>query len=130
MPMNMKILKQLAIILTVCLAAECIVSLLPFAFPGSVAAILILAALLGFKILKERQIQETGDFLLSNMAIVFVPVSIGIVEDIGLLKGQIAGFLIVTGISLILTFLGTYITVRAVQKCMDRLSGRGGASGV
>lgn len=124
--MNMKILKQLTLILAICLAAEALVAFLPFAFPSSVAAILILAILLGTKLLKEQQIQETADFMLKNMALVFVPLAVGMVEDLELLKGQAAGFLIVVGISLILTFLGTYGTVRLVQKCMSRLMKKGG----
>ncbi|MFR9063370.1 MAG: CidA/LrgA family protein [[Clostridium] scindens] len=88
-------------------------------------AILILALLLFTKILK-KSIRETGDFLLSNMALVFVPISIGMVEDVGLLKGQLAGFLIVVCISLVMTFLGTYASVRIVQICMKRLAGKGG----
>ena len=123
--MNMKILKQLTLILAICLAAEALVAFLPFAFPSSVAAILILAILLGAKLLKEQQIQETADFMLKNMALVFVPLAVGMVEDLELLKGQAAGFLIVVGISLILTFLGTYGTVRLVQKCMSRLMKKG-----
>lgn len=124
--MNMKILKQLTLILAICLAAEALVAFLPFAFPSSVAAILILAILLGAKLLKEQQIQETADFMLKNMALVFVPLAVGMVEDLELLKGQAAGFLIVVGISLILTFLGTYGTVRLVQKCISRLMKKGG----
>ena len=124
--MSAKILKQLGIILAICLAAEFIVSLLPIAFPSSVMAILVLALLLFTKILKEEHIRESGDFLLSNMALVFVPLAVGMVEDLELLKGQAAGFLIVVGISLILTFLGTYGTVRLVQKCMSRLMKKGG----
>ena len=118
--MHRKILKQLSIILCLCLIAEFIVSLLPITFPSSVMAILILALLLGTKTLKEEQIQETGDFLLSNMALVFVPLSIGMIEDLELLKGQIVGFVVVVMISLVLTFLGTYASVRAVQICMKK----------
>lgn len=118
--MHLKILKQLGIILALCLAAELIVSWLPIAFPSSVMAILILAALLGFRVLKEKQIQETADFLLSNMALVFVPLTVGMIEDLEVLKGYVAGFLIVVCISLILTFLGTYAAVRVVQKLMTK----------
>ena len=50
--MHRKILKQLSIILCLCLIAEFIVSLLPITFPSSVMAILILALLLGTKTLK------------------------------------------------------------------------------
>ena len=123
---SMKILRQLCIILGVCLVAEWIVSCLPFEFPSSVTAILLLAALLALKVLKEGQIRETADFMLSNMALVFVPLTVGMVEDLGVLKGQAAGFLTVVGISLVITFLGTYVSVRLVQLCMRKLSGRGG----
>ena len=123
--MHRKILKQLSIILCLCLIAEFIVSLLPITFPSSVMAILILALLLGTKTLKEEQIQETGDFLLSNMALVFVPLSIGMIEDLELLKGQIVGFGVVVMISLVLTFLGTYASVRAVQICMKKIGEKG-----
>ena len=122
--MSMKILKQLVVILALCLLAEWLVSLLPIAFPSSVMAILILALLLVTGILKEEQIQETADFMLSNMALVFIPISIGMIEELELLKGQVAGFLVVVIISLLLTFLGTYAVVFAVQKCMRAMAGR------
>ena len=126
--MSKKILKQLGIILALCLVAEVIASLLPVTIPSSVIAILILALLLTFKVLKEEQIKETADFMLDNMALVFVPISVGMIEDLELLKGQVFGFLVVVCISLVLTFLGTYASVRIVQKCMKRALEKGGKS--
>ncbi|MCI6060314.1 MAG: CidA/LrgA family protein [Dorea sp.] len=126
--MSKKILKQLGIILALCLVAEVIASLLPVTIPSSVIAILILALLLTFKVLKEEQIKETADFMLDNMALVFVPISVGMIEDLELLKGQVVGFLVVVCISLVLTFLGTYASVRIVQKCMKRALEKGGKS--
>ena len=126
--MSKKILKQLGIILALCLVAEVIASLLPVTIPSSVIAILILAQLLTFKVLKEEQIKETADFMLDNMALVFVPISVGMIEDLELLKGQVVGFLVVVCISLVLTFLGTYASVRIVQKCMKRALEKGGKS--
>ena len=126
--MHRKILLQLSIVLAICIVSEGIVSVLPFAFPSSVTAILILAFLLGMKILKEEQIQETADFMLSCMALVFVPLTVGVIEDLELLKGQVVGFLVVVCISLVLTFLGTYASVRIVQKCMKRALEKGGKS--
>ena len=124
--MSKKILKQLGIILALCLVSEVITSLLPVTVPSSVIAILILALLLTIRFLKEEQIKETADFMLDNMALVFVPISVGMVEDLELLKGQILGFLIVVCISLILTFLGTYASVRVIQICMKKMAERGG----
>ena len=44
----------------------------------------------------------------------------GLCSDI--LKGQVAGFLIVVFVSLIITFLGTYASVRLIQKLTGRKS--------
>lgn len=118
--MYLKVLKQLGIILALCLVAEAIVSLLPFAFPSSVMAILILTVLLCTGILKEEMIKETADFMLASMALVFVPLAVGIAEDIEILKGHIIGFSLVLFLSLVITFVGTYASVRLVQICMLR----------
>lgn len=123
--MYLKILKQLGLILILCLAAEVIVSLLPFTFPSSVMAILILALLLGTGIIKESMIQETADFMLASMALVFVPLAVGMVEDLEILREQAIGFIIVLLISLIITFIGTYFSVRLVQILVGRWKGRG-----
>ena len=47
------------------------------------------------------------------------------IEDLELLKGQIVGFVVVVMISLVLTFLGTYASVRAVQICMKKIGEKG-----
>lgn len=115
-----KILYQLGIIIFLCLTSEAIVSFLPFSFPGSVAAILIFTALLGMKVIREEQIQETADFMLANMALVFVPLNVGAIEELEILKGRVAVFFFVVIVSLLLTFTGTYATVRMVQIFSDR----------
>lgn len=119
----MKILKQITIILLLCLVSEGISILLPFAFPGSVIAIIITAILLLTKIIKEKEIKEASDFLLANMAIVFLPISVEIVEELGVLKGHMAGILIVAFISLFCTFFASYFTVVLVEKLMNKLRG-------
>lgn len=117
--MSKIILKQLGIILVICLIAEAVTSILPVTIPSSVIAILILALLLAIHVLKEEHIRETADFMLDNMALVFVPITVGMFEELKLLKGQVAGFLVVVCISLVLTFLGTYASVRIVQKLLN-----------
>lgn len=123
--MYLKILKQLGLILILCLAAEMIVSVLPFTFPSSVMAILILTLLLGTGIIKESMIQETADFMLASMALVFVPLAVGMVEDLEILREQAMGFIIVLLLSLIITFIGTYCSVRLVQILVCKWKGKG-----
>ncbi|MCP1109420.1 holin-like protein [Lachnospiraceae bacterium PM6-15] len=120
----MKVLKQIGIIFLVCLLSEGIKMLLPFSFPSSVIAILLLTAFLGLRIIKEKQIKETGDFLLENMGIVFVPLNVTIVEQLKLLEGQLVQFFIVAIASLFLSFFVTYFTVRFVQILMGKMDAR------
>ena len=124
--MYLKVLKQLGIILALCLMAEAAVSLLPFAFPSSVMAILLLAVLLCSGILKEEMIKETADFMLASMALVFVPLAVGIAEDLETLKEHIFGFVLALFLSLIITFVGTYASVRLVQICIIKRKEKGG----
>lgn len=116
----MKILKQLAIIMMICLLAQGISILLPFAFPNSVIAILLVGGLLLGGVLKEKQIKETADFLMPNMAVVFVPLSVQMLQDFKVIRSNLAAFLIVVVISLIITFLGTYYAVVLIQKLLKR----------
>ena len=71
----MKILYQIAIIFSLCLLGEIISALLPFTFPSSVTAMLLLTAALFTGWLKIDHIREKSDFLLSNMAFFFIPVT-------------------------------------------------------
>ena len=76
----MEIIKQLLLILGACFAGEIIAALLPIAFPSSVIAMILLFVLLLSGVLKERNINKVGDFLLQNMSIFFLPSAIGILE--------------------------------------------------
>lgn len=119
----MKILKQICIILGICLVAEGISMVISIPIPASVIAIVILALLLSFKVLREKQIRETSDFFLSNMAIVFLPVSVATIDELGILKGNLIAFLTICLISLICTFFGAYFTVCIVEKLISKKGG-------
>lgn len=64
----MKILEQIAAIFAIYLISLGIVEVLPFTIPVSITSMIVLFILLFFKLIKEKQIQETADFLLKNMA--------------------------------------------------------------
>ncbi|MGO5052720.1 CidA/LrgA family protein [Lachnospiraceae bacterium LCP25S3_G4] len=117
----MKVLKQLGIILGICLLGEVTIRLLPFSFPSSVISLIILAVLLAVKVLKEEQIKETADFLAGAMAMFFIPPSIGIFEELELLKGQLLAVCIVVLISLLFTFLSASFSAILIQKIQRRI---------
>ena len=115
----MKYLKQFAILILICLLGELIVSYLPFGFPGNVMAMIILAGLLGCKIIKEEDIKEISDFLLEIIGLFIVPISVGVIAHFDII--QTVGFqlLLISLITLVLTFTSCAFTIRLMMKLMN-----------
>lgn len=110
----MKILKQLAIILTIYIVSETLVKHIPFGLPASVLGLVSLLALLKFRLIKESDISECAEFITKNMAMFFIPVCLKIFEDFILFKDHLIPILIIVLVTLIITFISsTYITIAA-----------------
>ena len=121
----MKYLKQFAIIVKICLMGELIVSFLPFAFPGNVMAMILLAGLLVCRVVKEEFIKETSDFLLEVIGLFIVPVSVGMIAHLELIRQVWLQLLLISFITLVLTFASCAFTIRLTIKIIKRKK-RGG----
>lgn len=116
----MRILRQVGLIILICLICEGISSVLPFPFPGSVLAMLVMLLLFCTKILKPEQIKETSDFLLGHMMLVFLPSFVSIVNYFDVLKVIWVKFAIIIIVSTIVTFLVAGTVVTLVTNLQDR----------
>lgn len=116
----MNILKQLFFIFLLCLCGEVISSLLPFAFPASVISLLLLFLLLLFKIMKPEQIADASDYLLSIMAMLFIPAGVAVMEKYELIKNSLVPLIIIILITTVLTFVITGYTVLFLIKFMKK----------
>ncbi len=115
----MAILTQIGVVLGVCLAGELVAQILPFPFPSSVIAMVLLFVLLCAKVIKPHHIRQKGDFLLKNMAFFFIPAGVGILEHFDQLKENLLPFLAVCVLTTFITFFVSAMTVRlmmALQK--------------
>lgn len=104
----LKILKEIAILFSVCFMGLAVSAALPFPIPASIVSMVFLFCLLATKVIKEKQIQKVSDFFLNNMTLFFIPVSVGIIKNIPLLKGSMVPLLAVCIISTIATFSAAY----------------------
>jgi holin-like protein len=77
--------------------------------------VLLLSALLSGK-LKLESIEEFGDFLLSHLAIFFIPASVGLMAVFGLLKGTWYILLFISVISTLIIMITTAYTVKFLRR--------------
>ena len=120
----MKILLQIGIVFLICLVGEWISAVLPFAFPGSVIAMILLFLLLLFKVLKVEHIEEKASVALNNMAFFFIPAGVGVMEYFDILGAYLVPFLVICVVSTILTFAVTAWTVTGVMRLQEYIAKR------
>lgn len=101
----MKILTQLLIIFSYSILGDFIAPILPLPIPGSIVGLILLFLSLKFQVLKLDQIELSGNYLKNNMGILFVPLSVGIMNYFDLLSQYWFVILLITIISTILTYL-------------------------
>lgn len=117
----MPILAQICVIFAVCLVSEGISAILPFTFPASVLAMVLLLLLLASKLLKPQHLKETSGFFMDHMAMFFIPVCVSVLRYADVL---LANFWAVVLISLLTTPLVFFVTGHVVQLTMKLLKRR------
>lgn len=116
----MNIIIQLTILFSISFISEVISSLIPFTFPSSVLAMIILFILLVTKLLKLNQIETVATFLQKNMAMFFLPPVLALTEEYVYIKDIIFPILTISFISFFITFFMTYSSVIIVTKIQER----------
>ena len=89
-------------------------------FPAAVAALLIMLGLFISGVLKPQSVQDVAEYLLANMAFLFVPSGVAILDEYASIQGSVVQLLIIMVVSLIITFTVTAYTVTGVIKLMER----------
>ena len=120
----MKFLSQIAIMLFICLMGDVLSLLLPFAFPGNVLALIILFLCLFCRIVKTSQIKDLAVFLLENLSLLFIPVTVSIIKYLDILTSIIIPFLLICFITTIITFLCTAYSVNIITFLFKKREGK------
>lgn len=107
---------ELAIIFAVCLLGDFIVSLLPFEFSASVLSMIILLVLLVVKALKYESIKSTADFLTSNMAVLFIPYGVKILQYLDVIRENLLLFMLIVLVTTPVVYGVTALTAQLVIK--------------
>ena len=90
----MKYLNQAMILAAVTLAAELIKLLLPLPVPASIYGLIMLFLLLKTGVLKLRQVEDVGNFLLEWMPLLLVPASTSFLTVLDTIQGMLLPVLV------------------------------------
>lgn len=115
----MKILFQLAVVFFLCLVGQAVAGVLPIAIPASIISLVLLLLLLLLRVIKPGQIKEVSEFLLANMAFLFIPSGVAVIEQYPALRGHILVLLLVCILTTLLTFLAAAYTVAGVIRLQE-----------
>ena len=116
----MKYLRQLCIIMLVSFAGEAVRAILPFPIPASIYGLVIMLPLLMTKLLPLSAVEETADFLVGIMPVMFIPAAVGLMGAWGELRPVL---LPVAAILVITTVLVMAVTGRITQLLMKMRKG-------
>ena len=121
--MNRKIFLQLGIIFALYWVSQLIEAVLPFSFPASVIALMLLLALLVLRVVKPEHIRQSADFLQSGIAFFLIPVMVGLMHYVVLIMENAAAFFVICLVSTVLTFGAVAWTVQLTCRLMERREG-------
>lgn len=113
----MKHIKQLTIILAVSLIAELMEYLIPLPVAASVYGLVLMLIGLMTHIIPLEKVEGVADFLVENMAIVFIPPTVGIMASVEELRQMLIPLIV---ISLVSTVLVMGVTGRVTQFIIRR----------
>lgn len=103
----MKYIKQIWIILGVCFIAELLEYLIPLPVAASIYGLLLMLAALMTKVIKLKDVENVSDFLTENMAIMFIPATVGIMASVEEMKKMLIPLIVILVLS---TFLVMSVT--------------------
>lgn len=124
----MKYIKQICIILGVCLIAEVMEYLIPLPVAASIYGLLLMLLALITKVIKLKDVENVSDFLTGNMAILFIPATVGIMASVEEIKKMLIPLCVISVVSTLLVMSVTgWVTQWIIRKQKDEKKAKGGA---
>ena len=109
-----KYIKQICIILTICLIAEVMEYLIPLPIAASIYGLVLMLVALMTKIIPLKEVEGVADFLTENMAIVFIPPTVGIMASVEEMKQMLIPLIVISIVSTLLIMAVTGLVTQAI----------------
>lgn len=124
--MNMKFIKQLAIILCISFIAELMEYLIPIPVAASIYGLILMLLGLVTKVIPLEKVEGAADFLVGVMPIMFIPPTVGIMTSVDALQEMLVPLCVISVVSTILIMT---VTGRVSQSILRRSKAKQKAEG-
>ena len=105
------------------LVGEAIVTVTGLPIPGAVIGLILLYVILSVRGEASAEVTRTAGFLLDNLALLFVPAGVGVVQKLDLLAEHGAAIAAILAISVMVTLLVTVATFLLASRLVARWRG-------
>lgn len=112
----MKMLRQMAILLSMIFIGDILNKVLKIPVPGNILGMILLILALQTGIIKLNQIEEVCNFLLDHLSFFFVPAGVGLLSVTGVLKNSWYLLLFICIITTILVIVVTSLVVQFLRR--------------
>lgn len=102
-----RIVLQIALLYLFYLAGSWIQVSFDLFIPGSIIGMLLLLGMLGLRAVKTEWVERGGGLLVRNLPLLFLPVTIGIIQYFDLFAGKGLLLLVIVFVSTVLVMLGS-----------------------
>lgn len=120
MKKSLHITLELAIIFFICFLGEALVKILPFNFSASVLSMLILLVLLVIRAVKLDNINASAQFFTSNMAVLFIPYGVKVLQYVDVIKENVLLFVLIVLVTTPVVYGVTALTAQLVMKLQGK----------
>ncbi|WP_300366601.1 CidA/LrgA family protein [Brachyspira sp.] len=117
----MKLIKQFSIIFLIYSISDIFSKVLKLPIPGNVLGMMLMFILLLFGIIKESHINEASNILISNMALLFIPGTLAIIDEYKYVKDEIIPFVIICLFMGIIIMITTGILAQFFEKLFSKM---------
>lgn len=109
-----------ALLLIIQFLSNCLVKFLHISFPAPLLGMIILTILLYLKVIPEKLVKDICELLLKHMSLFFIPLFVGIIAYVHLLKANLmpilATIIFTTFSTMVLTALLVELIIKRTQK--------------
>lgn len=118
----MKFMKQFCIIMGISFLGELLKYLLPLPIPASIYGLVLMFAALATGIIPLKEVEDTADFLVAVMPLMFIPAGVGLMKEWGSLADIWLPFLVIIAVTTVVVMA---VTGRITQWMIRREDGKG-----